>query len=205
MIMIHQTTTKHYKDVHGGRKFKCNRFDFVCLIHAGPYLHYSLLHLVTRFKCDKCNYEGTQEVNLKHHIESKHGNIVYSCKLCSIQKKVSWYFENHLKRKHGICDKNEFHKYTEKSECKIIFSVMTNSDGYTDIELEENQHVKPVEENHLKRKHGIFFIKNEFHKYTEKRECKIKCPVMSNSNGYTDIKLEENQHVEPVEENTLCG
>ena len=55
---------------------ECIEYDFTTSTKGELNEHYKAVHGGTRFKCDKCSYEGTQRDKLGRHMETEHRTVL---------------------------------------------------------------------------------------------------------------------------------
>ena len=106
----------HIKNIHEGKKFKCNQCEYRANKKGNLLKHISEVHgvdryilrnntenepLQCRYPCSKCDYKATQKANLQRHIDSVHEGIRYNCEFCSYTATRKDHLSRHVKQSHS--------------------------------------------------------------------------------------------------------
>ena len=111
----------HIKNIHEGKKFKCNQCEYRANKKGNLLKHISEVHgvdryilrnnteneplqcisLIIRYPCSKCDYKATQKANLQRHIDSVHEGIRYNCEFCSYTATRKDHLSRHVKQSHS--------------------------------------------------------------------------------------------------------
>ena len=87
----------HYKSVHEGIKYHCNKCDYQATTQGDLQQHIQSKHEGIKYPCNQCDYHATQRVDLQTHIAAKHSDRILKCDFCDYQTKWIPEYSRHTK------------------------------------------------------------------------------------------------------------